>query len=320
MRRVLVIACLAGCGDNLRAVPFDEYPAEELAARCRFWVRCGLVGSEEQCAQFSQPRADPDVVAAVDAGFIKWDAERAQLCIDWYDSLDCDPTTEHYRYAPCFPLYLGTKRDGEACAFGYECISRECWLEGAECSDACCTGYCAGDTPPVRGGIGDRCRYAPCREGFCEDSLCVPLRGEGEACAGSSECEIGLSCDWGTCKLLPALGESCTHACRDVGQQCDGFTARCARVLLQGERCYVDDECSPFYECSTTKSTCQLIGGGGSCGVLKQGNCALPYVCDYMADKCSAPKPDGAACSSGVECASYSCNFETRACTSDLCF
>jgi hypothetical protein len=320
VRRFVICAVLAACGDNIRAVPFDEYDAELAAAGCRYWVRCGLVGSEEQCPQFDEPSIDPDLAAAFAAGYFKWDAERAQRCIDWSDSLDCDSTNEVHRYAPCFPLYLGQKHDGEACAFGYECISRECWLEGADCSDACCIGYCTGDTQPVSGGIGDRCRHAPCREGYCEDSLCVPLRAAGEACDFSDACEIGLGCVNGICKAPPATGEPCTYACRDAGDWCSGLTGRCEPLLLQGASCIVDPECSPFYECNMTKHTCQLIGGGGACGWSKQGSCALPYVCDWSeTSKCIEPKPDGAHCDYSVECASNSCNYVTRTCTSDVC-
>jgi hypothetical protein len=177
---VLGACLLVACGDNI-VLTLDEYPVAYGKAWCRFQLRCGELGSADDCASYVQRYLSPDLVAAVQAGVIDFDPEAAHECVEILDRLTCDPTTAVWKEPSCFGIFAGTRHSGEPCTFGDECISRECWLAGASCDSACCTGYCAGDERPVPGHIGDRCAFAPCAEGRCDGGLCVPLLAAGEA-------------------------------------------------------------------------------------------------------------------------------------------
>jgi len=315
-----VCLALVACGDNIHVMTPDELSEAYTDSDCRYWVRCGVFPDLEACRQVHLWRVDPDVTAAIVAGVVEFHGDVAEACVAWVDTLGCDPTDAAHREVVCSGVYTGTKHEGEPCAFGTECISQECWLEGAPCTGACCSGYCTGDTPPPIAGIGERCRYAPCSEGYCDDSLCVPLHGDGEPCTGTAQCEIGLSCNGGQCMRLPGVGEPCVGQCREVGQRCNGMTERCERVAWRGEYCFINDDCSPFYSCT--------IDGGGVCGLAVLGDscaetwsCALPAVCDFRgALQCIAPKPDGEPCLFSRDCASGNCAWPSMKCTSTACF
>jgi hypothetical protein len=313
VRFVCVVACvLLACGDNIYEMQPGELSAAYSAAVCRYWVRCGVVRDIAACGQIYEYPDSPELAAAIDAGVVTWSADVAQACIEHVDTLSCDPTDADHRVPACFGIYTGTKHDGEPCAFGTECISFECWKESIQCADACCIGVCTGDSAPLIGRIGDRCRYSACVEGYCEDSLCLPLRSEGAECTFADQCEIGLSCE-GTCRRLPSHGEPCTDACRDVGDICGAISRRCEHGAWRDERCEGHFDCSPVYACSV-KNTCQPLGLGESCF----GQCALPLVCDFSSWSCSLPKPDGESCYFGRDCASGICS-DIRTCTSEIC-
>jgi hypothetical protein len=313
VRSLAVWLCLAGCGDNIDPIEVDELGAEVTAAACRYYVRCGLAESFDECTRVYTWAPHPDLLAAVDAAVVVYHYEAAGAYVDWLDSLTCDPTDAAHREDHGYGIYTGTKHDGEACTFPTECISHECWLSSSECTEACCVGYCAGDTMPPPGKIGDRCRFAPCAEGYCDGSLCAPLLTEGEQCVSTDQCGLGLNCSSGTCKRLPGVGEACLYDCRELGQRCNGLTYRCEPVLLRGASCYVHDDCSPFYGCSDTTDTCELATLGESCS---DASCVLPYRCS--AGKCVEPRVLGAACQYDAECASRSCSWENT-CTSEAC-
>lgn len=308
---------LAACSEG--GLRLEAYPDAYLDAYCRLQVRCGALPDVESCrAMYSPGVFDPDLVAAVTAGVIAWQPEVAQACVDWVDSLGCDPTTEEYRRPACFGRFTGTLRDGEACAFGTECISGECWTENLDCTEACCRGTCTGDAPPQIGGIGDPCRYSPCSEGYCEASTCVPLRSAGASCTSDRECDLGLSCDGVVCRRLPGAGEPCSTRCRELGQSCNYLTLRCEPARLLGQECYGFSDCSPHYRCDENqRCSFERAGLGEPCGELA---CAAPLVCEYSAleGTCVEPKPDGAPCMYAEGCASRSCDA-LGVCTSEPC-
>jgi hypothetical protein len=316
VRWVVVLWVLAACGDNIQVIEPSEFEAAYTAAVCRYYERCGIATGEACPYAY---RLHPDTLAALDAGIVRWSYEVADACVAAVDRLDCDRTSALHREPACFGLVVGTKHDGEACAFGGECISRECWLEGASCTDACCIGYCTGDTPPAIGRIGDRCRFAPCAEGYCDGNLCQPTKPAGAACVLDAECDVGLGCEDEVCTVLPGTGEECDFACRNVSDRCNGI---CVPYALLGQRCYTDDECAPYYTC-TSALTCALRYAGAPCGSYG-ATCPAPLACDRTNTqwRCVERKADGAPCYWSDECASGSCTLprnETGTCTSETC-
>ena len=319
MRFAFAAIALWSCGDNLDVIEPGEAGAEYTAAACRYWARCGVVGSEAECIYIYSWHPDPDLLAAIDAGVITWHFDAASAYRDWVDRLGCDPTDAEHRRDLWYGVYTGTKHDGEPCAFGEECISQECWQESSNCRDACCIGYCTGDSRPPLGRIGDRCRYSGCAKGYCKDSLCVPLLAEGAACTYEDLCDVGLTCHADTCQRLPGPGEPCIDECRDIGQICGRASSRCENGRVLGEACIGPSDCSPIYQCYLSKDgnsyRCQPPTLGDSCFA----RCALPYTCDWSGGfTCVLPKADGSKCRFGVECASGSCDG-LGLCTSEVC-
>ena len=169
MRLLVAATLLAACGDNTGYVSLEEYPAALRDARCRYYVRCGQIRDEAECATLNLGAFDISERFrwAVGAKHIRWNGEAVFECMQRASEASCDHADpDDWR---CDALYEGLLGDGEECYWGAECISRECWqgTEG-ECQEACCAGHCVGYSPPKNGHIGDSCRFAPCaveREG-----------------------------------------------------------------------------------------------------------------------------------------------------------
>jgi hypothetical protein len=332
-----VLACLVvavACGDDPLRV--EDYDARYFEAWCRYQVRCGVYPDLASCEALDRFPSDPDLVAAVRAGTVEWHAEEAEACIAQLTDLSCDQSSQDYRFSglPCHGAFTGTLHEGDACAFGLECISLECWTESLQCNEACCHGTCEGDVRPPVARLGDRCRYAPCVEGFCEASICVPLKSEGTECDTDRQCDIGLGCDsdvraggFGTCQRLPATGESCTGPagpvrCAQIGERCRASTGRCERGRILGEACEDNTDCLSN-RCDETSHCVALFtpeGPGASCAYHE--NCAAPLVCEIasgaVSGTCIMPKVDGETCRYDAECASYRCDGLGR-CSSEAC-
>jgi hypothetical protein len=315
---------LAACGDNALPLEIHEYPAAWKSAWCRFQERCGLIPSAARCEATTTSALDPALLAAVEAGVATFDSSAANACIEWVEGRDCDPTSAINREPSCLDIIDGTLSDGETCAFGAECISRECWVD--DCDEACCAGYCVGNTVPELGRIGDRCRYSACLEGYCDGSTCIPLVSEGGECKWDAQCALGLSCKFSTsfdaphrCERLPGAGEPCTSQCRDDGQICHSENHVCERARFEGEVCGDNGDCATGLECSAdSRCTSTLVTLGQPCGYY---DCEAPFVCDYgFSFTCVLPKADGEACRYDDTCASGSCSWSSQACTSEVCW
>lgn len=322
------------CGDELRV---EDYDAKYVEAWCRYQVRCGAYQDVASCQGVDRFPMAPDLVAAIHAGTVEWHPDVAEACIGVLDDLSCDQGTAAYRYqgVPCFGAFVGTLHDGDACVFGSECISRECWTENLQCAEACCRGTCEGDEMPPVARLGDRCRYAPCAEGYCEASICVPLKSEGTQCEfDDSQCDIGLGCDFDprvgyfTCQPLAGSEERCTGPagagrCALIDERCRASTGRCEPGRFAGETCEDNTDCMSD-RCDETSHCVDAVftpaGLGASCMVVV--DCAAPLVCDRPADAtsgtCVPAKADGDACKIDEECASFRCDGLGK-CSSDVC-
>lgn len=258
MRFVLVALLIAGCGDNIGAVPFADYAAAAREAQCIHDVTCGVLTNESDCewaelGSFEYVQSFKDSYAA---GRIAWHAREAFDCLAHADQWSCDRAV-HDPWCD-EPLWEGRLHDGEACNWDGECISSECWDGGTgTCHEEICPGVCVGDARPVPGHIYDGCRYSRCLEGWCDGNICQPFVPDGDTCKREAECELGSSCSSsgassGRCARLPDTGEACVHACRRVGDVCPSTTNTCQAVKLGGEACISSQECSPFYTCDTS--------------------------------------------------------------------
>jgi len=316
MRWIGALVLVASCSAHTLAI--EDYPAAWLDAGCELLVRCGVTTSIESCrATRTAVRYPADLFAAVDAGIVRWHGAAAEECIDRLAQASCDRTSESYRRLGCERLLSGTLGDGEACTLSVECVSNECWTEG--CTEACCVGYCVGDTPPAIGKIGEVCRLSGCESGArCEDSVCVPLRAEGEACTYelNGECAYGLACIDKECTPPIESAESCTigSECRMVGEQCNP-RGRCGPLGQIGDLCISMNHCAPHLICDVGSHCAPAPRIGEACEYLCFDAGAF---CDDATHVCTLPKLDGAVCAYDHECRSYNC-FEGGcvACTFD---
>jgi hypothetical protein len=285
MRGVALVVLIAACGES-SGIPIEDYAAAERAWQCRYDVQCGLLADLATCdaTNIGWYWTVPELIEAVHAGVVHWDADAAQRCLE--QEVSCDITSDaHYRR--CDPLTSGTLHEGEACNLAAECISQECWTE--PCYGVCCVGYCVGDKPPVRGHIGDPCRFAECLEGYCNASVCLPRLAEGAICSLERQCAEGLGCaPMGTeyrCKRLPYTGEVCSGACAMDGDRC-GLSGRCEPGATGGQPCTADTDCSELYRCGPNQ---RCIDAGAAIGesCLSTGRCAdLDAFCDTPTGKC----------------------------------
>ena len=306
---LLGLLVLASC--ETEPLTLDAYPVAYLDVACDFLVRCGVTPSIESCRESrSKMRFDAELISAVDAGIVMWHGDAAEDCLARIDQLSCDRTSESYRHFGCEPMFSGTLGNGEACTTSTECISRECWTEG--CTKACCVGYCAGDIKPTIGEIGDPCRLSGCVAGArCEDSVCVPLRAEGEACTYelNGECAYGLACIDKVCTSPIESGESCTIAseCRMIGESCNP-RGTCGPVGQLGDLCISSNHCAPHLVCGVESHCRPAPKVGERCDAFFFSECYdADAFCDEVTKMCALPKSDGAACTYSVECQSYNC-------------
>ena len=260
VRFVAVAVVIAGCGDNyIGEVPLADWPVAAREARCVHNVTCGVLPSELDCAwgdlgTFEVPRY---FWRSILFGRIRWLPEVVDECLSHADEWSCDRTVDDPWCQDSF--YEGTRRDGEACQWDGECISKECWDgDNGTCRDAVCPGVCVGDAPPVRGKLYEGCRFSRCLEGWCDGNVCRPFAPEGGPCERDEACESGTICigdsfrEPGICERLPDTGERCYGLCRWLGDTCPFHTGRCQPFKQQNEPCLASDECSPFYVCDKT--------------------------------------------------------------------
>jgi hypothetical protein len=286
MRAVAIVLLVAACGDNLRGIELDDYPAERRAASCRYLVKCGIFRTYADCevANVGVFEFSPSFHRAIAAGRIRWNHEAVYQCLQRAGELSCDRGDDDRNWTCDAPMWEGTLAEGEACTSGAECISRECWTN--DCTDACCSGTCVGREPPKNGRIGEGCRYSGCIEGYCDGNACQPRLVAGARCLRDQECIEGLACVNATCMELPDSNESCINECRQVGAHCSVLSYTCRPLGLLGDPCGHDGECSPYYACGAEK------------------RCAVPELpdgsrCSFDGPRCTGP---GSFCSSESVC------------------
>jgi hypothetical protein len=189
-----------------------------------------------------------------------------------------------------------------------------------------------------------------CGPGTCNSTasvcpgICVAYATVGQTCITSADCSPELTCDAGTCKTPSGVGGACP--CQG-DLWCDVGTAKCAAPLASGATCTSSGQCGVFAECvGTPTTTCQgFVGLGATCSGTAGPPCGLGYNCASGAcvsypkvgdpcgvstpvciggycnalsfpppasPTCVAYKAVGAACLSGLECA-------TGACTTGFC-
>jgi hypothetical protein len=311
-RRFVVLALLAGCGDNLTGTPLEQFDAESDQARCDRLVRCGLFVDQAACDGFFRLRPDVNLTSAIEAGIVGYVGPAARQCHEALATVSCDTSARDARIAPlaCTQMFVGSLAEDAPCSLDEECASGTCTLP--VCPELCCTGTCRGRR--AVGNVDDPCELdRDCvADTFCgNDQICHPLVTEGGLCDDDRECDYHLGCIGptelmpGNCRVLPLLGESCPYQrCAELGAVCNASHV-CVAVGLPGTPCASGDDCSPLARCDTTAGVCTEVPRLGEPCTF---TCAGESFCDVNGSKtCIAPRANTEPCSSDAECASLYC-------------
>jgi hypothetical protein len=292
-----------GCGGS-DSVALSDLKSVAQEASCEHSTRCGFFPDIATCKSSSMGGGTEPLIAAVNAGRIRYDGKAAKECLDGVRDMGCNISDQTAGIqAACVSTFKGIVAVGGACSMDEECLSGEC--HASDCSKDCCPGTCAQAETQIPVG-GDCSADGSCVQGaYCQESnagaTCVARIKEGEACvlsARDAPCVEGAYCTGsgsgsaGTCRIAPAEGETCAgqFRCNSLLDYCDEDTLKCTRKRAVGAAC------SDHYQC-VDYATCE-------------------------AGVCKARKKVGEACEDQVEClGALECNDE-GICSSrpaDLC-
>ena len=190
----------------------------------------------------------------------------------------------------CSLIFVGPQDDGTPCANGSDCASGYCAL-----GEASLSGVCAAQIyeSPRHGTRGEPCVGSCGVPGSfqCPTSLLPSSEGTTTYCYAQD----GLYCSFDS-DALDAL--SC-QPYADVGAPCEGANVRCR----------------PGSFCSA--GSCLAQQAAGSCADTPE-LCDAHSYCDATR-QCRPKRADGAACRSGEECLSSSCDADADADADGIC-
>jgi hypothetical protein len=305
------------------------------ASYCNVMTSCGLFTSTSVCESVWFQYAvqlDPNVVAAIDAGEVVFDANAAAACAAAIASATCDTTmTSPGRVLPdaCYEIIAGTVAADGACAIDEECVSQVCNLTPG-CTSACCPGTCAAGTAPTRPQLGQACSGfassigGACVNSYCDTSsgTCQPYVAAGSACSpNTSVCAVGLGCTSGRCEPLPGESAACSvvPGCLELNDYCNATSATCTAFAIAGEACSSTTSCYFIYNCDSTQHCVLRPTLGQACTPRSNYDCVDNSYCNASTLTCTPYAQDGESCTVSAQCASGQCDNATNKCVSSTC-
>ena len=205
------------------------------------------------------------------------------------------------------------------------CYDANCYFEEYvlefpnRCDDQCTdgSGSCSYDF---------ECCSGSCESGACLDPNPVVCGSEGEVCCAGNSCNGNLVCSSGTCQAAVVCGSEgevcCTGNSCDESLVCSSGTCQAAVVCgSEGEVCCTGNSCDESLVCSSGSCQVAVVCGsegevccaGNSCSgdlVCSSGSCQVAVVCGSEGEVCCTI---GAACVSGFECVSGTCQVSCGA-------
>jgi hypothetical protein len=260
-------AALSGCPNNGGgggSIAIGDLPHAIGGAYCNVAARCGYLGVLESgllhqaitdCpAQFGAYFGDvglPQLQAAVANGTIVYHGDRAQACIDQFNSASCGALSAGP--GNCADVFEGTIATGQPCDLSEQCVSTYCDTSGGgtTCPRGTCRalaaagGSCTTDSQCMSGLY--------CAMGTGPMGTCTAEIASGGACdqTMNPHCANGLSC---VTPMGSTMGTCGTPAAAAEGQPCTGL---CDTGLV----CAYSGMGSPTCRRPRTDGTCQLAFG-----------------------------------------------------------
>lgn len=176
----------------------------------------------------------------------------------------------------------------------------------------------------------------PYSDDTCDpDSWLIGQVGNGEDCFLSEECaDVEASCvpkvstnpdvqlvtEAGTCKGPGEVGECCGPGCPDGFRRCrttlycDYVAEKCTARKSSGDACDVGaQECQEGLFCDWNTATCQALRPVGQpCNDTSE--CEPDLFCDWNNSQCAAKLANGQACNTDEQCVSDDCDWNTDLC------
>ena len=279
---LLALSLLGACHDEEGSLPLGELREKALDAVCDYTTQCEGFPSVASC-KTSTFRTTDQLIAAVNAGRIKYDGKAAAACLDVLRATGCNRTDSPAEGPlPCAETFKGTLPAGTTCNVNEECVSGICTDIYCTSTSACCTGTCE-DSPaavnPVSVGGNCRAANAVCAQGsYCNQSGTTSICAVGPAvgqpcdpaeittgrCLNHAVCVAPSGGALGTCTPPPAEGQTCDPngpACNSSLDYCDSSSGKCVRRLAPGMACPNGDECVGYASCvSGTCVALQQVG------------------------------------------------------------
>src|SRR3954470_8642850 len=95
-----LVGILAACGSSGPSVAYSDFDQALQTAKCQRLARCGQFPDEASCTTFFRLVPDTSLAAAIDAGNVHYDGERAKQCVDATAAQSCDLTAHDSRALP----------------------------------------------------------------------------------------------------------------------------------------------------------------------------------------------------------------------------
>ncbi len=286
-----------------------------------------VTATDTTCAEMSK---------SVAAGRAKFDASKAQACIDSVKNSSCADLANGVMDAPnsaCNQAVAGQVANGGNCFSGNDCSPGSfCDKSNNQCPGKCTAkvainGDCSAGQSCV---VGSSCIFNSAGSA----AKCVSNVGANQPCGSSvADCQGGLSCQGAsgsrTCQAPPTSG-SCKFGTCAPGFACPGAgimggQGTCTPAKAVGAACTVgQNECILGSTC--VGGTCKIAKVGDACGVIGSGNSGEFALCaegwcnwnpgaGQFAGTCQPLKAVGADCGGSEECAGGgSCDPNTGKC------
>jgi hypothetical protein len=323
---ILLLPLLLGvaCGDKKTPVSVNELVSRLAATLCNIEVACEQTPDLASCV--ASTFQDPDEIAVIEAdiasGKIKYDAVKAEACLNWFERYGLGGCTQSGRADvglegedACAETFVGTVAPGGACIASIACADGGlCQPTEPTCAQQCCPGTCVARAVAIP--VGGDCSTLQPNQSCATGSFCLPVTGgsptcfvpstvEGSTCDRRFGCTSPLFCDLdgaaatGTCRRAAQSGAACNSSapdyvpCDDNRDTCSPTTNTCVRRTAVGGTCGPADPACVGYALCVGATCVAYPKPGEACTPGGSPDCLGSFECSAQTSTCVAPSSDG---------------------------